>query len=214
MAEVAGNKVAECLPKTLLKMLDTLCENEVKTWNIYPDRFGISVRIRFDIGEECSVDGSSHVYMQAGEARQQHSITYSRKSPAQQRRDTKRKILRAKKRKVEDVDTTEEISDTENERKNEITDTSVLDCDTPLEISCQPPVDDTLVLNPLSPVKLDFLKNEPKCRIEPGDAMILQEASIDTNVQLVNEIDPIKCPNCYESLGKLSLKTAPFLRLY
>ena len=31
--------------------------------------------------------------------------------------------------------------------------------------------------------------------------MILEEDSnIDTNVQLVNEIDPLKCPNCYESL--------------
>ena len=79
MVEVAGYKVAECLPKTLLKMLDTLCEHKVKTWNIYPDQFGISVRIRFDIGHgEGSVSGAggSLVYMQGNttQNRQQHTI--------------------------------------------------------------------------------------------------------------------------------------------
>ena len=201
MAEVAGSKVAECLPKTLLKMLDTLCGNEVKTWSIYPDRFGISVRIRFDIGEKGSVESSS-VYMQGtGLDRQHTNTTYTRKSPSQQNRDSKRKILRAKKRKVEEVEVIEENGEAEHERNNEIEDGNIIQLDTPLEISCKPPVEDTLVLNPLSPIKLEFPQNEPKCRIEHGDDIILEEdSSIDTNVQLVNEIDTLKCPNCCESL--------------
>jgi hypothetical protein len=201
MAEVAGNKVAECLPKTLLKMLDTLCEHEVKTWNIYSDRFGISVRIRFDIGEKVA---GSDVYMQGtDQARQQHNTAYTRKSPSQHRRDTERKILRAKKRKMEDVDRTEENSETENERKNEIKDRSIYQLDTPLEISCEPPVEDTLVLSPLSPIKLKFLQNELKCKTELGNVMVMEEDTYyDTNVQFVNEIVPPKCPNCYESVMK------------
>ena len=199
MGEVAGYKVAECLPKTLLRMLDTLCEHDVKTWNIYPDQFGISVRIRFDIGEgNGSGAGSSLVYMQGstGQARQQPT-TYTRKTPSQQRRDSERKILKAKKRKVE------ENSETENERNNEMEDQSTNQCDTPMEISCEPPVEDTLVLSPLPPMKLEFLQNELKCKTESGNVMILEEDSIeDTDMKLVNEIDPLKCPNCYKSIMK------------
>ena len=97
----------------------------------------------------------------------------------------------------------DENSETENERKYEIEDISINQCDTPLEISCEPPVEDTLVLSPLSPMKLEFSQHEPTCRIEPGDSMILEEASTnETNVKFVDEIDPIKCPNCYESIMK------------
>jgi hypothetical protein len=102
---------------------------------------------------------------------------------------------------VEEVEVIEENSEAEHERNNEIEHGNRIQLDTPLEISCKPPVEDTLVLNPLSPIKLEFLQNEPKCRIEHGDDIILEEdSSIDTNVQLVNEIDPLKCPNCCESL--------------
>ena len=47
MAAVTDYKAAENLPKVLLKMLNTLTENGVKTWHIYPDKVGIYVRIRF-----------------------------------------------------------------------------------------------------------------------------------------------------------------------
>ena len=66
----------------------------------------------------------------------------------------------------------DENSETENERKYEIDDISMKQCDTPLEISCEPPVEDTLVLIPLSPIKLEFSQHEPTCRIEPGDSII------------------------------------------
>ena len=52
-------------------------------------------------------------------------------------------------------------------------------------------------------MKLEFLQNEIKCKIESGNVMILEEVTIeDTNVQLVDQIDPLKCPNCYKSIMK------------
>ena len=109
--------------------------------------------------------------------------------------------VRVKKRKVEEVEVIEENGEAEHERDNEIEDGNIIQLDTPLEISCKPPVEDTLVLNPLSPIKLEFLQHEPKCIIESRDDIILEEDSnIDTNVQLVNEIDLLKCTNCYKSL--------------
>ena len=64
-------------------------------------------------------------------------------------------------------------------------------------------IEDTLILSPLSPMKLEFLQNEIKCKIESGNVMILEEVTIeDTNVQLVDQMDPLKCPNCYKSIMK------------
>ncbi len=159
MAEVAGNKVAGCLPKTLLQMLDTLCEHEVKTWNIYPDRFGIAVRIRFDIGEGSNMGGagSSHVYMQGRTGQAAQHTAYTRKTPSQHRRDSQRKILRAKRRKVEDVEDSD-IIESDRNMKGDVLDQL---CYTPEPVCCKPP-EDVIVLPSLSPITIETMKMHVK----------------------------------------------------
>jgi len=124
-----------------------------------------------------------------------HTIAYCKKTPAQHRRDDKRKILHAKRRRVE-------VSpDMEKERTSEIitlcdvTDISMVKCDTPLLISCAPPEEKILVLTPLSPIKVDF-GAENSCKIEHDDCVSVLE--FESENQSFDDLT-IKCPNCYEA---------------
>ena len=61
MDEVAGQKVAEMLPKMLLKMMGALMENGIKSWQIYDNKYSIDLRIRFD--HECKAMAGSSMYV-------------------------------------------------------------------------------------------------------------------------------------------------------
>ena len=174
MAAVAEPKVAEMLPNTLVKMMQTLSVNGIRSWQCYTDRIGISLRIRFY--PDGSVGGlaadnnntvhASSVYMDKPNIALLPLHTgYSKKTPSQIRRDHSRKTLRAKRQRVESD------SDGENERKNETEDISYVKCDTPLLVSCAAPEEDTLILEPLTPIKVDFCENEETCKVKNGDQL-------------------------------------------
>ncbi len=77
MDEVAGQKVAEMLPKMLLKMMGALMENGIKSWQIYDNKYSIDLRIHFD--HECKAmrAGSNVVYMQGSQADTTPTHTHS-----------------------------------------------------------------------------------------------------------------------------------------
>ena len=68
MNEVAGQKVAEMLPKMLLKMMGALMENGIKSWQIYDNKYSIDLRIRFDHECKAMTGSSTYVYKQGSEA--------------------------------------------------------------------------------------------------------------------------------------------------
>ena len=83
MAEVAGRKVAEMYPKTLLKMMDVLGENGIRSWQIYNNTHSIDLRIRFY--PECrAMAVSDNVYVEGSEAARISTQpgSFTRKSPS------------------------------------------------------------------------------------------------------------------------------------
>ena len=158
MGTVAGNQIAGSLPKVLQSMLDVLVSsNNLRSWQIYKDTLGISVRLRFDptVSSEHDRDRKhGNVDMQGtepGYTQQTQATAYSKKSPSHVRRDTQRRISRAKRQRTES-------DDVENEREN----ASILtqkECDHIMDSPtyvCQPPIEDTLTLSPVLPISLDF----------------------------------------------------------
>ena len=78
MAASTGTKPAEGLPKTLWNMLSILLEeNGLRSWQVYSDNQGVSVRMRFYNGEN-------------GQVTSGQKVSFSKKTPSQSRRDTKR----------------------------------------------------------------------------------------------------------------------------
>ena len=82
MAASTGPKPAEGFPKALWNMLNVLLdENGLRSWQIYSDNQGVSVRMRFNTGE----NGGQNGQVTSGQ-----KVTFSKKSPSQNRRDEKR----------------------------------------------------------------------------------------------------------------------------
>ena len=91
MGTVVGNQIAGSLPKSLQSMLNVLvASNNLRSWQIYNDTLGISVRLRFDHdrgGMQGTVDMESTepaTYIQQKQ--------YNKKSPSHVRRDAQRRI--------------------------------------------------------------------------------------------------------------------------
>ena len=194
MGEVAVYKVAGILPNTLQTMLNVLCiENGLRSWQIYEDKHGVSVRIRFDVDSAVNSacpDSTTNVNTQ------QRHIAYTKKTPAQHRRDSKRKILKAKRPRLESE------TDIENERTFEHGNTSTLNCDTPVHVSCVPPAEDTITLEPLTPIRVNFENFEngyDTRKIDAGDDFSI--ASIESETKSIgNEDVGVKCPNCNKNM--------------
>jgi len=177
-------------------MLNVLClENGLRSWQIYDDKHGVSVRIRFD-GDSACADMSTHVNTQLHNKHRQ--TAYTKKTPAQYRRDSKRKIIRAKRQRIESE------TDIENERTFEHGNTSTLNCDTPVHVSCGPPSEDTVTLEPLTPIRVNFenfTNDHGTCKIEAGDDFSI--ASIESEIKSIGNEDGgagVKCPNCNENM--------------
>ena len=106
MDEVAGQKVAEMLPKMLLKMMGALMENGIKSWQIYDNKYSIDLRIRFDHECKAMAASSEFVYKQGSEADTTPTHTkpasYHRKPPSHIKRDLNRRIARAKRQRLDD----------------------------------------------------------------------------------------------------------------
>ena len=214
MGEVAGNKAAECFPKILLKMLDTLSEHEVKSWNIYPDRFGIALRIRFEHEERYNVDivdSASHVDMDGGTtparqhkhtntthldhyARKSQHTAYTRKTPSESERDAQRKILRAKSQRVDDENTSDKSFETVRDvRTGECMSSNEID--TPTLVCCDRG-EDTILLSPLPPIEVDFSLTENICEIETCDGEVYSE-EIAKSEEVSSTVDvSLNCPCC------------------
>ena len=190
MDEAAGLKATGKFPKALLIMLNTLIdENGLRSWQIYTDNFGISARLRFGHG-----GSSEFVYAEnASSPLNQKTTThtkYSKKTPAQIRRDSTRKTLKAKRQRIEND------SDIENERSLEHGDVSAHKFDTPIHVSCVPPAEDVLFLEPLTPIKLDLVTKEYDThKMEAGE-----DLSVAYTNSIESETGVIKCPNCNENM--------------
>jgi hypothetical protein len=125
MDEAAGLKATEKLPKALLMMLSTLIdENGLRSWQIYTDNFGISARLRFGhcVDSVCAdTEHASKSPSQKPNNKQSTNTAYRKQPPAQQRRETNRKIHRAKRQRTLD----EHFDEIEKER-------SSVACESPL----------------------------------------------------------------------------------
>ncbi len=90
MEAPTGQLPASGLPKTLLDMLGVLLkENGLKSWQIYSEKYGLSVKLRFgqpqNGGQATGVDSNN-------------KVSYAKKSPSQVRRDNKKATERRKTR--------------------------------------------------------------------------------------------------------------------
>ena len=191
MGEVTGHKVSGKFPKTLESMLDILLvENGLRSWSIYDDKFGVSVRLRFDSGMH--TDGAGIVDMQGTQANTQANIhSYSRKTPSQIRRDTQRRTLRAKRQR------THSDNEIENERTNDVEENVSELFNTPIDVACEPPKEDTLQLTPLTPIKIEFGDTERLCVIENGS-----ELNQNEHQEMKESEHVVNCPNCDEPIEK------------
>ena len=189
MGEVTGQKVAGMFPKTLETMLNILIlENGLRSWSIYDDKFGVSVRLRFDSGIHNSVAG--HVDIGSSHASTTTNNTYRRKTPSQIRRDSQRKTMRAKRQRLHSQ------NEVENERSNNDEEVQKEIDDTPVNVECKPPEDDTLFMAPLTPIEIDFGGNESTCSDQQHDI------SKEYEHQKRKPQKFAKCPNCDEVLEK------------
>ena len=187
VGEVAENKVAEMFPKALQNMLNILVsQNGMRSWQVYSDFQGVSCRIRF--GHCDSVASIESAGSEAGHTATTTHIAYCRKPPAQVRRDKHRRIAKAKRPRIESD------SEVENERKNEIGDKSENRPDTPIQISCNPPADETIIMTPLSPIKVEYQEDTHK--VEHGDDLVecdgiapLEPADIQLRISPVPPFD-------------------------
>ena len=130
---------------------------------------------------------------------QQTQAAYCKKSPSHVRRDTQRKVLRAKRQRMDENEVESERQDDVNQGhfKHEI--------DSP-HIICEPPSDDTLILSPLLPISIDF-KTETETsayNIDESSIMIDHENFLENEIKIV-ETDShiggksggdVKCSNC------------------
>jgi hypothetical protein len=200
MGSVVENKIAGSLPKVLQTMLDVLVStNNLHSWQIYNDSMGISVRLQFGhdgsvyrAGRQGSVDMRSS---QQNTAQQTQATAYCKKSPSHVRRDTQRRISKAKRQRTEDID------ETENERQIEVTHDQYEINDSPTRV-CEPPSEDTLILSPVLPISVDFGivtldQDEQEILIDPEQGT----DSTQYGSHCESEIESralLKCPNCDE----------------
>lgn len=196
MDEVAGQKVAEMLPKMLLKMMGALMENGIKSWQIYDNKYSIDLRIRFDHECKAMTAGSNVVYMQGSQAdttpTHTQPVSYCRKPPSHIKRDMNRRIARAKRQRLEDSD------EIENERFDESKET-IFDSYTSPEIICEPPREDTLLLSPVLPISIDF--GSIKCnQIDNCEEKNVCKGEPEIKLPEVG----FKCPNCDEVMENAS----------
>jgi len=207
------------LPKTLEKMLESLACNGIRSWQIYTDSMGISLRIRFlpdgrDMAEVANVD----MIQQGSDAASTPTPTslmhtaYARKTPSQMKRDQQRKILKVKKRKHSREDSSPEILRAEDSACHGILDTPEKVCDRsedtvvvppspPLIFACLStktsitvcePADTHLSLVPVPAVEIDF-ENSVSCELARAADVIMKNEPI-----LVEKYEgrQVLCPNC------------------
>ena len=201
MGSVVETEIAGRLPKVLQQMLDVLvASNTLRSWQIYNDNMGISVRLRFDGGNADRGDMQGNVMIGSQPTTTHVQTTaYCKKSPSHIRRDTQRKILKAKRQRLDEVEIETERQDDANQVHFEH------DIDSP-NMVCDPPSDDTLTLSPLLPISIDFEEetyayacdiDERRIMVEP-EKIIENEIKIgETGSQNVANSD-VKCPNCGE----------------
>ena len=139
MGEAAGYKATGSLPRTLENMLSTLVmENGLRSWQIYTDVHGISCRIRFGSGSHASTQPAHN-----SKTMPQHTA-YTRKSPAQLRRENNRIVHKAKRQRT----LSENI---ETERYADIDKLPEVIGISPV---CEPSNDDVIFKAPITPIKL------------------------------------------------------------
>ena len=180
MGEVAVSKVTGKLPGTLLEMLDVLVtSNGLHSFQIYSDSYGVSVRIRFghDGSGNVCVDSAGHTGSQAHNSKTNGHMAFTKKTPSQVKRDQKRRIVKAKKRKLSPDDTCPEIVRAEDSSFYEITDTPEKVCDRS---------EDTLVVPPTSP--LIFAKTM-ECSLTKTPTLVCKPADIQLRISPVPPFD-------------------------
>jgi hypothetical protein len=202
MGTVVGNQIAGSLPKALQSMLNVLvASNNLRSWQIYNDSLGISVRLRFDHDGGCvdRGDREGNVYMQSSQpntAQQTQPTAYCKKSPSHVKRDTHRKISRAKRQRTENFD------EIEDERKSEVTQEHYGIVDSPTCV-CEPPPEDTLILSPVMPISVDFVSDI--CDQAVGPMLIDPEKNIESTQSHYDSDgeykELLKCPNCDEMMA-------------
>ena len=80
MAATSGNKPDKDLPKQLRDILGLLLgANSVTSWQVYSEKYGTSVRIRFASASHVDQAGLGESCMTA-QVEQQHSVKYTRKT--------------------------------------------------------------------------------------------------------------------------------------
>ena len=186
MAEVADYKVAECMPRTFQTMLNVLCtENGLRSYQIYNDKFGVSVRIRFD----CDRSGAGIACM----SRQQLNSTtkhttntsYVKRPPSHNRRETERKLLRAKRQR----------RDIEEERNSDLDESHIRILESPLKVCCERG-EENIFVAPVTPLKMDMLKAENSCKMSYDEHLRSSPKVIEEEVA----DSVLKCPCCNEQM--------------
>ena len=192
MDEVAGQEVAGGVPKTLLKMLNTLEDDfGLRSYQIYTDSLGVSVRIRFglntNVGRECSQAGHADNNTHSTACKQKH-ITYGKRPPAQQRRESARCILRAKRQRTID----QHFTNTENERNSDDI-VSPLLCDSPVNVTCERS-EESVFLAPIIPLEMEMPHIEIACKLPVEENVTLD---ICEELEVIDTFENyVKCPCC------------------
>jgi len=220
MDEVAGIKVAGKIPNTLLQMLNSLSNNVLRSWQIYTDRHGVSVRIRYghcsDMADGGCVDRdptSRTTSTLAGHGDTVSTPTlprptaYCKKSPSQIKRDSGRRMLQSNKRRRT------HSSDVEDARCIDVGCKTATLPDSPetLHISdyvmCDPGCEDTLTVLPVSPIKLSFGEIETST-MQDGEKIhecCMEEVpDIQDLAHIMDNSNIIMCPNCNEEMTSTS----------
>ena len=202
MGSVVENEIAGRLPKALQRMLDVLvATNTLRSWQIYNDSLGISVRLRFDHdgGSVDRGDRQGNVDMQSSQpntAQQTQATMYCKKSPSHVKRDTQRKISRAKRQRTENLD------EIEDERQSVVTQEHYEIVDSPICV-CEPPPEDTLILSPVLPISVDFVTDIYDQAV--GPILIDTEKNTESTQSRYDSDgeykELLKCPNCDEVMA-------------
>ena len=190
METITGRKPAVGLPKQLENMLGHLLrENNIKSWQLYGERIGCTLKIRFMEADmftcsgrlpEPATDTHSH-------NKQLATVHYSRKPPCKLRRDQHRageynsNLNIEKSRKRQRHDSSPEIARSESLSMD-------VTADSPASVCCEPPTEENVILAPIAPLKLDFGKDNIESEISnmgkilDGDLLVEHDDLVEPEI--------------------------------
>jgi len=205
MGEVADYKVAGILPNTLQTMLNVLIlENGLRSWQIYDDKFGVSVRVRFgsDSQPSSSVtcpDSSLNIHAKPFHSTTKHTpASYTKKPPAQYRRENARKIMKATRPLKRQRTIDEHLTPIEQERASDMITTDVSMCESPM--ICCDRLENDIWVAPVSPIQIE-LNTQRSCSLMYGTNLVSSPVA-----DLSGKTDDVlvKCPCCGEEMEDAS----------